>query len=176
MASMDAATRLNQLQHAFEQATGLRLAVAFELEFYLLPDISEETAHHILSQFKTLLAKDDIRLVRAEAERGEGQYEIALMPHFDAVHAATEFQCVKEHLNTAAHQYDATVCLNAQPFDDQPGSGLHVHLSLHDHDGRNLFVKQEGEETAEMLYAIAGLLDILPATMLFYAPTEASYR
>ena len=49
----------------------------------------------------------------------------------------------------------------AKPFADRAGSGMHMHASLCDMDGRNLFADRDGLLAPSLLSAIGGLLDAL---------------
>ncbi|MFJ1975492.1 glutamine synthetase family protein [Streptomyces sp. NPDC087903] len=57
------------------------------------------------------------------------------------------------------------------------GSGLHLHLSLVDDNGRRVFAHQRGENLPALLQqATAGLLSALPHLAPLYAPTVNSYK
>ena len=63
----------------------------------------------------------------------------------------------------------------AKPFAQTSGSGLHIHLSLVDGDGRNLFGETAaGERT--LRHAVCGLQALMPESMLIFAPNANSYR
>ena len=63
----------------------------------------------------------------------------------------------------------------AKPFEEQSGSGLHVHLSLVDREGRNLFGETADGERL-MRHAVGGLQDLMGEAMLVFAPNANSYR
>ena len=63
-----------------------------------------------------------------------------------------------------------------KPIDDEAGNGLHVHCSLLDENGTNVF-DDGGEEGSDLLrYVVAGCLELLPASMLLFAPSFNAYR
>ncbi len=64
----------------------------------------------------------------------------------------------------------------AKPFLDRAGNGFHVHFSLLDRDGRNVFDSGTPEGSAVMHHAVAGLLDCMRASALIFAPHRNSYR
>ena len=70
------------------------------------------------------------------------------------------------------------VTFMARPFADTTGSSCHLHLSLVDGDGRNVFHDAEDADgiSATLRHAIGGVLERAPELMLFYAPTVNSYR
>ena len=63
----------------------------------------------------------------------------------------------------------------AKPFADQSGSGLHIHLSLLDRDGRNLFGETPDGER-HLRHAVRGLQDLMAESMLVFAPNANSFR
>ena len=64
-----------------------------------------------------------------------------------------------------------------KPFNDQGGSGTHLHLSLN-RDGTNAFADSTGDHgaSAEMGHFTAGLIEHAPALMAFMNPTVNAYR
>jgi glutamine synthetase len=64
----------------------------------------------------------------------------------------------------------------AKPYADRPGSGLHVHISLVDDDGHNLFDDGGDSGSDLMRHAIGGLLAHMADSMLVFAPHLNSYR
>ena len=63
----------------------------------------------------------------------------------------------------------------AKPILDQPGNGLHMHISVVDDKGKNIFAAGD-KPHQNLLQAIGGLLDTMPAAMSFWAPNVNSYR
>ena len=55
------------------------------------------------------------------------------------------------------------------PSPEQSGSGLHIHLSLLDRDGRNLFGEAPDGER-HLGHAVRGLQDLMAESMLVFAP------
>ena len=65
-----------------------------------------------------------------------------------------------------------------KPFNDQGGSGFHVHLSLVGDDGRNAFDDSGAPHGLGAMRArfVAGLLEHGPALMALLAPTVNAYK
>jgi glutamine synthetase len=63
-----------------------------------------------------------------------------------------------------------------KPYGDKVGSGLHLHLSLQDEAGRNLFDSEPGAPNARMRHAMAGMLRHMGDCQLIFAPHLNSYR
>ena len=82
----------------------------------------------------------------ALCEFAPGQFEINLGHVDDMVEAADHGVMLKRCIKAAARATGQRATFMAKPFEEQSGSGLHVHLSLVDRDGRNLFGEtQDGE-------------------------------
>jgi glutamine synthetase len=66
----------------------------------------------------------------------------------------------------------------AKPFNDEGGSGFHLHLSLVDGDGENVFGDPAGAHglSERGLSAIAGVLAHAPALAALLNPTINSYK
>jgi glutamine synthetase len=66
----------------------------------------------------------------------------------------------------------------ARPFADTTGSSCHLHLSLVDGVGANVFHDPQGEHgvSVTLRHAVGGVLARAPELMLLYAPTVNSYR
>ena len=62
----------------------------------------------------------------------------------------------------------------AKPLADQTGSGLHIHLSLIDAHGRNIFAGDGGRTL--MHHAIGGVLKAMPESIGLLAPGANSFR
>ncbi len=117
----------------------------------------------------------ELPLKGALAEFAAGQFEINLGHVGDAVLAADQALMLKRCVKAAARATGQRATFMAKPFGDASGSGLHVHLSLLDRDGRNLFGETPDGE-ARLGHAVRGLLDLMRPAMLAMAPNANSYR
>jgi glutamine synthetase len=66
----------------------------------------------------------------------------------------------------------------AKPFNDEGGSGFHLHVSLNDTDGENIFGSNDDADgiSATGRSAIAGVLAHAPALAALLNPTVNSYK
>src|SRR5690606_660350 len=64
----------------------------------------------------------------------------------------------------------------AKPFADQAGSGTHIHVSLLDREGRNVFASTPDAPADVLKHAVAGLQRASDDCMLLFAPHANSYR
>jgi glutamine synthetase len=104
------------------------------------------------------------------------QYEINLR-HSEALDAADRAFRLKTAVKDIAAQHGLHATFMGKPFNDQGGSGTHLHLSLNQ-QGQNAFDDAEGDHgTAPVMGAFtAGVLRHASALMAFLNPTINAYR
>ena len=183
------------------KAHGLTPVVATELEFYLYDDSesapsapraprsgrSSETAGALsldeLQKYEEFLddvydacALQDIPADAAISENGAGQFEINLKHSSDALKAADDAVLFKRLVKGVARRHGMGATFMAKPYGDRSGSGLHVHYSLIDEQGRNVFDDGGARGTDTMLHAVSGMLSTMQDHTLIFAPHENSYR
>jgi glutamine synthetase len=162
--------RCNALSGAlidFLESTGFSLKFAIELEFYLDDSVDREALQRALMHKASAF---DIGLGLLKEERGAGQYEIHTLPTSSPTALAQAVGVLRETIA----QHGGNV--EAKPFADQPGNGMHIHVSLWDAEDRPLCAKTGDEESPVMRYAIAGLLSRMRQSMHIFVPTEASRK
>ncbi len=130
----------------------------------------------------------DLPLDTIVKEAGPGQFEINLNHRNDPLRAADDVILLKRIVRECARMHDLTATFMAKPFLDQPGNGMHVHISLLNDEGENIFALPDGE--AKLTHAAAGLVDtMIDMTLVFinsrngfrrmalgsYAPTRANW-
>ncbi|MEQ9259329.1 MAG: glutamine synthetase family protein [Roseovarius sp.] len=108
------------------------------------------------------------------SEAGLAQFEVTLT-HQEALRAADDTWLFKALIRGLARKHGMAATFMAKPFEADAGNGMHMHFSVMDAQGRNVF-DDGGPEGSEVLrQAIAGCLATLrPATLLF-APHANSY-
>ncbi len=113
-------------------------------------------------------------------ESGPGQFEINLKHTDDPVKAAQDGLLLKRAIKAAAsaHGYEATFM--AKPHHDWTGSGMHVHVSLVDDKGANLFAGDPKAPSPSMSpmfrHAVGGLRETMGDFMAFWAQSANAYR
>lgn len=171
---------------------GLVPVVATELEFYLFDGAGAPKALRDAAQVLSIDALRDreglldailencvAQGVPTETmlrENGPGQYEINLRHQADACAAADHAVLLKRIVRATARQHGCTATFMAKPLGDQSGSGMHVHVSLLDRDGRPVLAGEAGGSSAMMDHAVGGLIATMPDAMLLFAPHANSYR
>jgi glutamine synthetase len=176
---------------------GLEPIVGPELEFFLLrrdADAPNGVTRHVdnLSMVYTVGPQADPgglvrRMTEWMAELGlevfavnhefmNSQYEINLR-HADALTAADRAFLLKTAVKDIAALNGLLATFMGKPFNDQGGSGTHLHLSLN-RQGRNCFDQPgaDGGVSDEFRHFVGGLLAHAPALMALLNPTINAYR
>lgn len=64
----------------------------------------------------------------------------------------------------------------AKPYGERSGNGLHIHMSLLDEAGRNIFDNGTAEGSDALRHAIGGMQALMIESMALFAPSLNSYR
>lgn len=180
---------------------GLTAVVATELEFYLtaakagvaqapiLPNTDVPTTKGNILSVAELGSLDaflndvyaacraqDIPADAAISESGAGQFEINLLHSADPLKAADDALLFKNVVKEVARKHGFCATFMAKPFGEQPGNGMHVHFSMLDGDGKNVFDDGTDVGSDTLRFAVAGLLDAMHESTLIFAPHQNSYR
>ncbi|MEY2342668.1 glutamine synthetase family protein [Acidithiobacillus sp. IBUN Pt1247-S3] len=175
-------------------ALGLHPQVAFELEFYLIPHrdgapMAPDTPHapgniqvydldsidaqgHFFALLEESCAAYGLPLEAVVSENAHGQFEVNLHYQKDALRAADDAWSLKRVVKGVAASCGYTASFMAKPYAQEAGSGQHVHVSLVDDGGNNAF----SQNPERLQHALAGLLQVLPASVALFAPHANSYR
>lgn len=183
-------------------AHGWRPIVAAEIEFYLFAkgdaeagfkqtnllgggrefDMSSaygaDALHRLPAFWDALFAALDKLSIPYDTwlhEMGPGQYELNLN-HGDALAAADQVLLFKTALRQIAARHELNAVFMAKPLSGQPGSSMHLHQSVADSQGRNIFSGASGEASSEFFSFIAGLQRYLAEMLAIFAPYGNSWR
>lgn len=111
------------------------------------------------------------------SEYAPGQFEIVLEHRADALRAADDAVLFKRLVKGMAARHGMAATFMAKPFAEYSGSGMHLHASLMDRNGRNVFAGADHEAPSEALrHAVGGLLATMSDTMAVMAPNANSWR
>ena len=108
-------------------------------------------------------------------ENGAAQMEINFR-HGDPLSLADQVFAFKRTVRETALRYDMYATFMAKPMMNEPGSALHIHQSVVDSAGNNIFADGEGDMSPRFLSYIAGLQRYTPELISLYAPNVNSYR
>lgn len=183
---------------------GFGTRLALELEFYLLdPRRSDDGAPRaarsprsgatessgkvlsldkldefdaVLGAIESACRAQGIPTTSMISEYGAGQFEVNLQHQDDPLLAADHAALLRRAVQGAsrAQGFDATFM--SKPFADQSGSGMHLHLSLCDAEGRNIFDPGYPDGDRYLSQAVAGLQATMAESMAIFAPNLNVYR
>jgi glutamine synthetase len=162
--------KLYEVSEAFVSDTSFFIRVGAELEFYCKHSLDDSAFFAIIAQHCA-----DYGIIGIESEKGRHQYEIQFEPSYYPVKLADNILAVKTTLTQLFEQEKYPFSFEAKPLPNQPGNGMHIHISLHDKDGGNLFAKENDADAELTLFSINGLLEMLPASMRYFAPHTKDY-
>jgi glutamine synthetase len=195
----------NVLKNVLAQyaALGLQPVVAPEIEFYLFKRDGQEATgfnpptmrgggHELERQmgyslnstaelrdfWKDAQAAFDALEIRTDTwlhEMAPNQFELNLL-HGDALKLADDVILFKYTLREIAAQHDLSAVFMAKPLADYDGSSMHIHQSIVNAKGSNIFSNTSGEATPEFYAYIAGLQHYMADLMPLMAPYFNSWR
>ena len=117
----------------------------------------------------------DIPADTSISEAGLGQFEINLMHQSDALKAADDAWLFKMLVKGMARKHGFAASFMAKPYEDYAGNGLHMHFSVLDADGNNVFDDRSATGSAMLHHAVKGCLNGMPGSTLIFAPHANSY-
>jgi glutamine synthetase len=188
---------------ALYTARGWRPVVAPELEFYLTalnpdPDLPltppagrsgrAETSPQpygleAITEYEDLIEMiyeyAEIAEVNVDTmihESGTAQLEINFL-HGDPVRLADQVLVFKRIVRQVALQHGVYATFMAKPMEHQPGSAMHIHVSVvDDASGQNLFADPDGADSTMFRHFAGGLQHYLPEAIPLVAPNINSFR
>ncbi|ELY4853938.1 glutamine synthetase family protein [Cronobacter turicensis] len=194
---------LNRLWQQLRQR-GLRPVVAVELEFYLIdrqrdaegylqppcaPGTQDRNTQSqvysvdnldrfadVLSDIDELARMQRIPADGAVAEASPGQFEINLHHTDNVLQACDHALALKRLVRLVAEKHGMQATFMAKPYEEHAGSGMHIHISIVDDNGQNVLALPDGDDSALLKQALAGMIDMMPASMALLAPNVNSYR
>jgi glutamine synthetase len=110
------------------------------------------------------------------SEYAPGQLELTLKHHADALRAADDAVLYKRAAKGVALRHGCEATFMAKPFEDLAGSGMHLHVSVNDKAGKNIFASEKPEGEPVLAHAVGGMKALLGDSMAIYAPNANSYR
>ncbi|MEI7599263.1 MAG: glutamine synthetase family protein [Aestuariivirga sp.] len=200
----DPRNALDKIVKRFELELGMKPVGAVELEFFLMDRasalagkpmapqslINEARPQHYQAYylqdtedfgpfFKDLYAWCEIQGLPAKtliSEYAPGQMEIVLRHRADVLKACDEGIMLKRLIKNVAEKHGLAATFMAKPYSAWTGSGMHIHVSLGDEDGNNLFAAEDPMQNELLMHAIGGLKAAMAESMLIFAPNANSYR
>jgi glutamine synthetase len=185
------------------KARGLTPVVAVELEFYLLDRERDEAGRvqppripgtgrrdtttqvygleevdnfaDLFRDIAEACAAQEVPASTAVAEYAPGQYEVNLKHVDDPLLAGDHAVRLKRIVKGVARKHGLDATFMSKPYANQPGSGLHLHVSLIDGRGRNVFAGEEAVNRP-LRQALGGLTATMAEGMALFAANANAYR
>jgi len=130
----------------------------------------------VLSAIEKVCAAQTIPTTTMISEYGAGQFEVNLAHQDDPVRAADHAVLLRRVVKAVARAEGMNASFMSKPFADQSGSGLHIHLSLRNAAGENIFDRRVDGGEALLGSAVAGLQATMAESMAIFAPNINAYR
>ncbi|NHJ02446.1 MAG: glutamine synthetase [Candidatus Heimdallarchaeota archaeon] len=183
----DTRSRLKYIIKEKLESRNWTLKVGPEPEFVLLKDskpIDEgdyadiyprAIAEGMVKRFPQHLSKAKIKTKVHHHEVGPGQYEIEI-GHNEVLLQADAILTYKATIRALAVKMGYLASFMPKPFGNQPGNGMHFHISLWE-DEKNLFATKNVNEISKLgQHFMAGILEHSQAITALVAPTINSYK
>ena len=175
------------------QEMGFVFNVGSEIEYYYFKDVtcttpldeggyfdlvsSQDAASDLRRDTVLTLEKMGISVEYSHHEKGPSQHEIDLR-YSDALSMADGVMTYKQVVKEIAEAHDVYASFMPKPLYDKPGNGMHVHQSLSDFDGVNVFYDDADELHLSKIAKqyLAGILKYAREFSLITNPTVNSYK
>ena len=124
----------------------------------------EDRGENIRREICLTLEQMGIRPESSHHEEGPGQNEIDFR-YSDPITAADNTMTFQTIVKTVCRRNGVFVDFGPKPLDNKPGNGFHINVSV-----------KPSDNTENLHYMIAGVLDKIVEMTAFFNPTEDSYK
>lgn len=130
----------------------------------------------VMDEIISALEAQGIVVEKYHPEYGAGQHEI-VMKYNEALKTCDEEFMFRETVRGICNKHGLLTSFMPKPFQDQAGSGMHMHISLWK-DGKNLLFDDNDKYKLSNIgrYFVGGILRHIKALCAFTAPTVNSYK
>jgi glutamine synthetase len=116
-----------------------------------------------------------IKIDTISQEMGPAQFELNFL-HGDPVDLADQVFLFKRTVREAAINHNMHATFLAKPIAEEAGSALHIHQSIVDKQGNNIFTNADGQPSDLFYGFLGGLQQHMNEALLMFAPYVNSYR
>ena len=181
------------------RAAGMTVNAASELEFFLFEEAYREVHesgfgeltpsgwynedYHLLQGARVepfvgaarrALRESGIPVENSKGEAARGQHELNIR-YAEALSMADRHVVMKQAMKELADAQGRSITFMAKPVEDESGNSCHLHLSVTDSEGVNVF-EHDGELSETFRWFLGGWMRHVADLMVFYAPTVNSYK
>jgi glutamine synthetase len=189
--TMDGRGMLKKTLASFQEL-GYKIDMATELEFHLFNDdwtpISDQSFCYsmdradeleaVIGGIRHALERSGIEVEASNVEYGPSQVEINLK-YDDAMTMVDKTILFRHIVRRVARQHNLHATFMAKPLNGGSGSGMHVHMSVTDLDGKNLFAAKDSDHAVHsdlMRKALAGIMQHNLELQIIAQPTQNDYK
>src|SRR5690606_9761755 len=148
------------------------MAGTVRLRMYGVDDLAGHA--ELFDMIRDAAAAQNLPIDTIIKEAAPGQFEVNLKHRADPLRAADDVILLERIVVGCARAHGLTATFMAKPFLEYAGNGMHVHASVLDGEGNNMFSGEEGRRRLES--AIAGLLRTMPESLLLFINTWNGFR
>ena len=189
--TMDGRGMLKKTLASFQEL-GYKIDMATELEFHLFNDdwtpISDQAYCYsmdradeleaVIGGIRHALERSGIEVEASNVEYGPSQIEINLK--YDNALTMVDKTILFRHIvRRVARQNNMHATFMAKPLNGGSGSGMHVHMSVTDLDGKNLFAAEDSDHAVHsdlMRKVLAGIMQHNLELQIIAQPTQNDYK
>eukprot|EP00514_Thraustochytrium_sp_LLF1b_P001755 CAMPEP_0184519936 /NCGR_PEP_ID=MMETSP0198_2-20121128/6895_1 /TAXON_ID=1112570 /ORGANISM="Thraustochytrium sp., Strain LLF1b" /LENGTH=488 /DNA_ID=CAMNT_0026910491 /DNA_START=151 /DNA_END=1617 /DNA_ORIENTATION=- len=168
----------DSFREAFEKDyTSLRRAGYYSEDYHILQGHRTEPLHRAV---RRALRASGVPVENSKGETGIGQHELNVQ-YDEVLRMADRHMIFKQCFKEIAMDQGKSVTFMAKPFGDDAGSSCHIHASLVNPRGSNIF---QGDDRLEDIngcselfkHFLAGWIKHTPELFVLYSPTVNSYK
>jgi glutamine synthetase len=134
--------------------------------------------HHqeMLEDLRLACEAQDIPFDGVVKESAPSQYEINMQHVDNPVLAAKQILMMKRLVKGVAAKHNLIASFMPKPFESESGNGMHVHCSMLDESGANVFDDGTEKGSPLLLNAIGGCLANMADSVAVFSPSYNGYR
>jgi glutamine synthetase len=173
---------------------GFRFEVGFEGEFHLVRHEEGRVVrldnflthsqegfnvyHQFITDLVAALRSVNVETIKGHVEGGRGQLEFDIM-HHEGIKTADDIVYFRDATKAVARQHGYIASFMPKIGHDWWGSGMHLHMSLWNNAGKNLFADEGDKRMGLSPFAyhfIGGIVSHIAALSAVAAPMPNSYK
>ena len=148
------------------------------IQYAMAEDLWEHDA--FLNDVRIACELQGVPLTTVHCEFAPGQWEVNTHHVSDPLVACDHALLLKRIVKGVALQHGISATFMAKPFAGSGGCGMHIHASLYNAAGENMFADTTGTHhpaiSDTLHHAIGGMAQTMSGAMAIFAPNANSYR
>lgn len=141
-------------------------SIGAEVEFYLFGNSGG--VNKVLESISS-------RGIKIDKEKGTQQFEFIIDHSCDIQNLVEKIRELKKYIYESARQNSVEATFAAKPLAQDYGSGMHMHISLHNEEGMNIFSDNTIDTNLYLLHSIGGLLSVTKAALPMVCQNAEDY-